>query len=311
MYSLAAKTLDWLVIQLARRCVRNDRGVPERSDAPLSAELALTADIASPSDACWSEGGGNSFRFASLVQTAAEESNTVHGRFFPAAADWRKRPTAVLLHGWNAELCYRKMFPDLAVRFHRQGVNAVAIELPYHMQRRPCSGPVTDFISSDLERMLEATRQAIADIRALCRWFESQGCSEIGLWGFSLGAWLAGLTARVEPSLRFLVLTTPIARIDQVIRDLPFCAPIRRALEKRQVNLSEIDLGAVAPAMARERVLLVEGRHDLFARAITVEELWRAWGQPEIWRLPHGHISVLLSKSGLQDQVDWIAEKCR
>ena len=39
------------------------------------------------------------------------------------------------------------------------GVNTVALELPYHLHRRPRTGPIRDFISSDLDGMIEATRQ--------------------------------------------------------------------------------------------------------------------------------------------------------
>jgi hypothetical protein len=35
------------------------------------------------------------------------------------------------------------------------------------------------------------------------------------------------------------------------------------------------------------------GRYDLFVEAEQTEELWQKWKQPEIRRLPHGHISCL------------------
>jgi hypothetical protein len=38
-------------------------------------------------------------------------------------------------------------------------------------------------------------------------------------------------------------------------------------------------------------------------------ELWQRWGQPEIWRLPHGHISGLFVP-GLTGRVfDWLAPR--
>jgi hypothetical protein len=43
-----------------------------------------------------------------------------------------------------------------------------------------------------------------------------------------------------------------------------------------------------------ENILLIEGIHDLFAGRQPIEELWQKWQQPEIWRLPHGHMSALL-----------------
>ncbi|MHC1765658.1 MAG: alpha/beta hydrolase [Verrucomicrobiia bacterium] len=246
------------------------------------------------------------FRFSSPIQTASLCNNTVLGRLFKAADPWQERPTVILLHGWNAELCYRYQFPFLASRLRRYGINTAAIELPYHMHRRPLRGPVTDFISSDLNAMLEATRQAIADARALGLWLRAQGSASIGVWGFSLGAWLAGLTARVEPDLRFAVLTTPIARMDQAIAQLPFCEPVRQSLNGRPVDLHDLNLASRVPSLDPRNILLVESLHDLFAPPETIEQLWEAWRHPEIWRVAHGHITVLMSLRVTARTVRWI-----
>jgi len=45
------------------------------------------------------------------------------------------------------------------------------------------------------------------------------------------------------------------------------------------------------PVIPNENILLIEGIHDLFAERQPIEELWQKWQQPEIWRLPQGHIS--------------------
>jgi hypothetical protein len=47
------------------------------------------------------------------------------------------------------------------------------------------------------------------------------------------------------------------------------------------------------PAIRREN--LIEAVHDLFTPKESIEELWQTWGHPEIWRLPHGHISRSLT----------------
>ena len=40
------------------------------------------------------------------------------------------------------------------------------------------------------------------------------------------------------------------------------------------------------------RLLLIEGIHDLICSKDDIEDLWQAWGQPDIWRLPHGHFAI-------------------
>ena len=100
------------------------------------------------------------------------------------------------------------------------------IELPYHMRRRPRIPRGLDFISSDLGVTLGAARQALADTMGLVDWLLAQGSPRVGLRAF-LGASLAGLLARCDARLHFVVLTTPIVRIDRVIEELPFCVAIR------------------------------------------------------------------------------------
>jgi hypothetical protein len=40
-------------------------------------------------------------------------------------------------------------------------------------------------------------------------------------------------------------------------------------------------------AISKENVLLIEGMHDLMASSAPIE-LRQSWGQPKLWRLPHG-----------------------
>jgi pimeloyl-ACP methyl ester carboxylesterase len=308
--AIFAKPLDWFIIQLARRHASSHLS-PPLAEGQLRQWLhnsGLLSNSQRPQIECRLH-GDRRLVYPSPVKTPYPENNIVHGRLFSASANWREHPTAILLHGWNASLCYRYIFPLLAARLRRVQVNTAMIELPYHMQRRPRNGNVTDFISSDLERTVEAACQAVSDIRALCDWLASHGVPSVGLWGFSLGAWLAGLVARSEPDLSFSVLTTPIARIDRVITDLPFCEPVRRSLGNGGPELRDLNLASRPPRIGPERILIMESVHDLFAPMETIEELWHAWGKPEIWRMHHGHISAMASVSAMERAVHWISSK--
>ncbi|MFO1500675.1 MAG: alpha/beta hydrolase family protein [Verrucomicrobiota bacterium] len=202
MFACLTKPLDWMAIKLATRCVKICPPLPSGTARPASSldlNVIGSADQRPAIDiACAADG---SFTFASPVKTPAARNNTVYGKLYPISSDWPQRPTVILLHGWNAELCYYRLFPYLAELLGSARINTLTFELPYHMQRRPRQGPVTDFISSDVPAMIEATRQAVAEIRGLCRWISEQGPGGVGLWGFSLGAWLAGLVLRAEEGL--------------------------------------------------------------------------------------------------------------
>lgn len=255
---------------------------------------------------------GNEFQFRSAITTPWNENNIVHGNFFPCGENWRSQPAVILLHGWNDELNYRIRFPALAQRFNGMGCNAATIELPYHFQRRPrAAGAIRNFFSPDMLRTVEATRQAVADIRALRQWLTEQGCPRAGLWGVSMGAWLSGLVLCHDDKIDFAVLITPVSRTDRTVRDLAFCKSIRRSLEGKTPDTKKLNLIEHQPRLPRENILLIEAEHDLFVPKETVEELWRGWKEPPIWRLPYGHISILTSSRVTERAVEWVAANLR
>ena len=40
-----------------------------------------------------------------------------------------------------------------------------------------------------------------------------------------------------------------------------------------------------------------------------IEELWQKWQQPEIWRLPHGHVSAGLALGLMGRVLRWLAPR--
>lgn len=254
--------------------------------------------------------GTRRFLFQSQLQSPWTENNIVHGVLHRAGPDWAKRPTVILVHGWNSEWAYRLQFPLLAWRLGHRGWNTAMIELPYHGRRKPrAPGATKNFLSPDLVRIAEATRQAIADVRTVIRWLTEEGTPFVALWGVSLGAWLAGLTACADPGVKSAVLMTPVGRMDHAIAELPFSEPIRRNVGGHVLNLSPLNLATHRPKADARDILLVASRYDLFAPLDTVEELARAWGEPTVWRFDHGHISVLLSVPIMERTIRWLSER--
>ena len=302
--------MDYTAIQLAgfatRRRTRGSRPIP--LDGPIKQdELFEEITIARP-ELCFTN--EVVFHFPSQVETSCSENNTVHGRLYRCGKDWRHRPAVILVHGLDYEVGYRFQFPYLARRLCKLGLNTAMIELPYHCRRRPHGDvAVKDFISNDLESLYQAIQQSIADIRGLTHWLYAEGCPQVGLWGISLGAWLSGLVACADDKISFTVLLTPVGKIDRAVEELAFCSPIRDCLRKRNLRLARLNLAEHHPRKRSDRILIVESIHDLFAPMETVEEIWRAWGRPEIMRVNHGHISVLLSLPVMKRIMNWIASK--
>jgi pimeloyl-ACP methyl ester carboxylesterase len=255
-------------------------------------------------------GGRDRFEFPSPIPSGCAVNDIVRGKFFPAAGDWRTRPAIILLHGWNAEMQYHWLFPFWGQILARAGVNAFAFELPYHASRRPrAANVIRNFFSGDLLHVMHATRQTLGDLRALARGLYASGAPSVGVWGVSLGGWIAALALTHQPELTSGVLVTPVVRMDRAFRELPFCEPMRNGLEKIDHDLfAPLNPVSHRPLCDERNVLIVSSKHDLFAPAETIDELERAW-RCEMWRLNHGHITVLVSSRQMRRVVKWVAAR--
>jgi esterase/lipase len=162
----------------------------------------------------------------------------------------------------------------------------------------------------------EAFGQGVAKIRALTGWLLDQGCPSIALFGISLGGWLAGLTATRDSRPKAIVLAVPGVRRDyRATRgERVLWPPMRKALEKQQAAREALDktpmnLTLSQPVIPKENILLIQGRYDLLVEAERTEELWQKWDQPEIWRLPHGHVSWMFAPGINSRVLDWLSPR--
>jgi pimeloyl-ACP methyl ester carboxylesterase len=299
--------LDQFVISAAARSLPPPCPDPgqcaEAEELARNAELFIPPEI--PADITFSP-HGDVFHFKSTVSSPSEKNNLVRGRLFRAGEDWQRRPFLLVVHGWNAELHYRRICPLLARGLNRRGMNAALIQLPFHMERRP-GGRHADFICDNIPGMLNATRQAIADFNALLVWAKQQGCPKTALWGFSLGGWLAGLHLCASAAQDAAVLAIAVSNLERAIRDLEFCHPIRAALGVAPIDASRLNLATLKPRIAPERILLVEAIYDMFVPSETFREVAGAWGISEWKKVPQSHISSLFSPRTMREIMDWLA----
>jgi pimeloyl-ACP methyl ester carboxylesterase len=201
----------------------------------------------------------------------------------------------VLLHGGGDFLNHRIRFPLIARRCNRAGFNAATLEAPYHFQRRSDTPGAWNHL-----RTTQTFSQAVAEIRALTGWLLGEGCPAVALWGISYGGWQAGLAASRDMRLAAAVLTVPAVRMDFNLSQARWVVwrSVRRYLSGKKgareaLNATPLNLTLTKPAIPKENILLIDGIHELFGERQSMEELWQKWQQPEIWRLPHGHISAL------------------
>ena len=154
--------------------------------------------------------------------------------------------------------------------------------------------------------------QNVGEIRALTGWLLDEGCPSVGLLGFSFGGWLAGLTACSDTRIACAVLTVPGVRMRcsqpviwrRVREALQALRPAHEAMDTTRLNLI-----LSMPVIPKENILVFEGIHDLFAERQPIEELWQKWQQPEIWRLPHGHVSAQFVLGSMGRVLRWLAPR--
>jgi hypothetical protein len=308
MIAPLAKFIDWAVLQMAYAFTGLEHAPKPRWKLEESLEFLDGPDfIPAASDPARIEfDGPRHFKFPTPRPGEDEENNVVHGRLYRCAEHWQERPVVILLDG-NPAIGYHTAFPLIARRFNRAGFNAALLVGPYHLQRHPRRP-----IEENCLEFARAMAQNIAEIRALTGWLLDEGCPSVGLQGFSFGGWLAGLTACSDARIAAAVLTMPGVcmryyqpvvwrRVREAFQAL---RPAHEAMDTTRLNLT-----LCTPIIPKENILLIVGIHDMFAAGQPYEELWQKWLQPEIWRLPHGHVSGQLALGLMGRVLYWLAPR--
>ena len=302
-----AKFIDWSALQLVYTL--GVRSVPKAKWKLEEALEFLNGPnfIPAASDPAQIEFDGlRHFKFATPRPGEVEENNIVYGRFHRCAERWQERPVIMLLDG-NPAIGYHTAFPWLARRLNRAGFIVATLVAAHHLQRRPRRP-----IEWKCLEFAQVMAQNVAEIRALTGWLLAEGCPSVGLVGFSFGGWLAGLTACNDTRIAAAVLTVPAVRMRHTqpviwrrVREVIIALrPAQEAMDTTRLNLI-----LATPVIPKENILLIEGIHDLFAGRQPIEDLWQPWGQPELWRLPHGHLSGLCVPGLTSRVLDWLSPR--
>ena len=246
-----------------------------------------------------------------------EESNQAVGHWYVPLSN-PTAPLVVLCHGWAHRS--RRGIESLYVRsFLRRGWSVLMMAHPLHFERTPAgtySGEL--MVSGDAALTVEAFRQAVVDLSDAVSFVLSRGPRRWGLFGYSLGGYIAGLLGCVRDDLSFLVLAgtgdsvvSPIldTRLGRNLReDLAESRLLDRELLGRYWNT--ISPARWKPAVGRERILLVAGQHDRIMLPESVERLWRAWDRPALTWLPRGHYTLLAAPGALfRSSLDFVAQR--
>jgi dienelactone hydrolase len=214
-------------------------------------------------------------RFTSPVRSPYPENDQVNARWYPAPD--RKSSTSnhpkqaiVILPQWNSDALSHNA---LCTLFNRFGISALRLSQPYHDIRRPAELERSDYaVSSNIGRTTASCRQAVVDIRSCIDWLETQGYTQFGVLGTSLGSCYAFIAAAHDPRLRICAFNHASTWFGDVVWEGQSTRHVRAALEESgltQDQVRQMFLG-ISPmsymkrfATTPKRVLVVHATYDL------------------------------------------------
>ena len=156
---------------------------------------------------------------------------------------------------------------------HGLGVNVVLPVLPLHGRRRAGMGSDQMFVSNvhPVNNVL-GLAQSIWDLRRLLAWLrEHEGASTIGVYGFSLGSYVASLLSTVEADLAAVIAVVPAGDLAEALRAAEPLVPAKAKLHREVFDWrSALVHGVVSPLarpclVPKERRFIVAGQGDRVA----------------------------------------------
>jgi len=213
-------------------------------------------------------------RFTSAVRTPYPENDQVNARWYPAPADKQQpgkpKQAIIVMPQWNADALSHNVFCKMANRF---GVSALRLSKPYHDIRRPAELERSDYaMSANVGRTISACRQAVVDIRSCMDWLETQGYTQFGVLGTSLGSCYAFIAAAHDPRLRVCAFNHASTWVGDVVWQGQSTRHVRAAFEEAGLTQDQVRemFKGISPmaymerfATAPKRVLVVHATYDL------------------------------------------------
>ncbi len=211
------------------------------------------------------------------------------------------RPWLICLHGLGTGGPYADFAGFRAEMLHHElGLNLVMPVLPLHGPRKPPTLPVASLLSFDLLDAFHGVSQAVWDTRRLIQWARAQGATKIGLYGLSMGSYVASLLSGLED-------------VDLVMAGIPVCdipdlfvhhAPVDQRQEAEDNGVLGIHTRelfelvsplSVIPHTTPENRFIFAGSDDKVSTPEQAERLWEHWEQPGIRWFAGGHVSFYWS----------------
>ena len=256
-------------------------------------------------------------RFPSPIETPDAENNVVHAEYFAPLGFGPKRPGVIVLHILGADFPLSRY---MAARLADRGVAALFVKLPYYGERRPEGEGqrARRFLSADIERSVNAMRQAVCDVRRAAIWLAGRpdvDRGRIGVAGISLGGIVSSLVAAVDPAIREGAFLLAGGDLASILWEMPEGAAYRQKWIESGRNKQDLktltdpfDPLTYAEGLKGKRLMMIAGKVDEVVPPAATLLLWEAAGRPAIHWCDCGHYSAVgYLLPGIRQTVEFFA----
>ncbi|WP_163999427.1 alpha/beta hydrolase family protein [Pyxidicoccus caerfyrddinensis] len=306
---LGAHVVDVLFAGLARRARLFTNGWGDEqllekvevgtSFLPEPARVSPVWGEARPHRGTWLRDG----TFTSPLPLLAPPVQTAHVRWL-SAENTRGRSACVVLAASREEgyVLRERLYTPLV----REGIDLFLLENPYYGVRRPLGQKggalrtVSDHVLMNLGMVEEA--------RALLTWLRDAGYARLGIAGYSMGGYMAALTAVLFPGpLAVAALAAGASPVPVFTRGLLSWSisfaqldGARRDAEQARQRLGRIfdlaNLTKFPPPRQPGAAILLACRKDGFVPAAETRTLHAHWKKSELRWVNAGHVSAILTE---------------
>lgn len=205
-------------------------------------------------------------------------------------------PWVVCLHGFGMGSSRFDLTVLWATYLHSKlGFNVALPVSPLHGPRR--TDDDGQLLSLDLTAMLHGITQALWDVRRLISWIRSTSDAPVGIYGLSLGGFLATMLAGLEP-LEAVVAALPFADVLGLMEHhgppAEYHSLLRSADARNTFRVaSPLTVPAVVPA---DRLSLFAARGDRLIPVDQSRALHQAWRDGSVHWTNSGHVGFTWSR---------------
>ena len=196
-------------------------------------------------------------------------------------------PAALLIHGWTSHK--EQMAGSVGAALLKVGIGSLALDLPMHGERE---SPEAMSLRSPIDlirRWTAALTEAAMGVKYLAKRPEVDA-KRLAIVGYSLGSFVAVMTASRDTSVRAVVLAAG--------GDLPSGSPFERVVR------AVADPKRAIRKIEGRPLLMVHGKRDRTVRPEQAERLFAAAGEPKEMRWwDSGHY---LPQAAIDDAARWM-----